>query len=80
MLSAITRVNTARYLRLSLFVTHRYIMSVPEFVAAAEQADSSLRGEGKAQAEIQKAAGEVEALAKDVAVSQAHGKGFRRGR
>lgn len=44
-------------------------MSVSEFIAAAEQADLSLKGEGKAQAEIQQVAGEVEALAKDIPVS-----------
>ena len=71
MLSYITRIRTTSTLRLHFNTSYRSIskMSVSEFIAAAEQADPSLKGEGKAQTEIQQVAGEVEALAKDVAVS-----------
>jgi hypothetical protein len=51
-------------------------MSVSEFVAAAEKADSSLRGSNeKDQQAIQKLSTETEGLAKDVSVSHALEKG-----
>ena len=69
MLASAFRYRISTLPRTPLLATRRYIMSVPEFVAAAEKADASLQGEGKAQTEIQKLSGEVEALSKDIAVS-----------